>query len=209
MTPYKNFSQPSSWKSRARRGGLFLAVAAMIGSATSCGSNDNNGGDWEEVTVQEPTKGVVTTLEETTPGQYEVVDEKVVGAKDSSKIVIKKLDGTVQTLNLDQAKAMVQASDTSAAHGNTQHYHSGGGFGRFIWWSAMGYMIGRSFSSPVQSSLYRNGMAAGAGAFGASRGSSIGSELQRTSVSRTIMRPASGRSGFFGGSGRARSSGAS
>jgi hypothetical protein len=205
MTPYKNYSQPVSWQNRIKKGSLFIAVAAMIGGITACGNSDN-GSDWEQVTVQEPTKGVVTTMEETQPGKYEITDEQMVEARDSSKIIIKKLDGTVQTLNLDQAKAMVQAADTVAVH---NHYHRSHGFGSYIWWSAMGYMMGRNFGTPVYSGFYRNpgGLAPGSGAFGAGRGANIGTELQRSSVSRTVMRPVSGRSGFFGGSGRGRASG--
>ncbi len=204
MTPYKNYSQPGSWQNRLKKGSLFIAVAALIGGTTACGGSDN-GSDWEQVTVQEPTKGVVTTMEETQPGQYEITDEQMVESKDSSRIIIKKLDGTVQTLNLDQAKAMVQATDTVAMH----PHHRSHGFGSYIWWSAMGYMMGRNFGSPVYSGFYRNpgGFAPGSGSFGAGRSTSMGSELQRSSVSRTVMRPVSGKSGFFGGSGRGRVSG--
>lgn len=182
-----------------RRGGLYVAVAALLSVHTGCGGGDN-GQDWEEVTVQEPTKGVITTIEETESGSFSIVDEKVVSAKDSSRVVIKRLDGTTETLTLDQARGLVQPQDTSStANTNTNqpHYRSHGmGLGHVMWWGAMGYMMGRSFSSPINSGVYRGGYNGGAA-----------SELRRTAVSRTTMRPVSGKSGFFGRSSRGSSGG--
>ena len=224
MTPFKHFSQhttpPVSWKNRARRGSLFVAVAALLSvHATSCGGGDS-GQDWEEVTVQEPTKGVVTTIEETEAGKFAIADEQVVSSKDSSRVIIKRLDGSSETLTLDQARHLVQPQDTAGTHNsshNTAYRHHSSGLGGVLWWGAMGYMMGRSFNSPVNPGIYRDdrrsgfsgGGSGGAYAGGAAyrAGTSAASELQRTSVSRTMRQPVSGRSGFFGGSSRGRASG--
>ena len=111
MTPYKNFSLDSTWKSRLRRGALFIAVSAMLTAPTGCGS-DNNGSDWEEVTVEEPTKGVITTVEETEGGQFTVVDEQVVASRNESRVIVRHLNGTIDTMDLTQAKGFVGAQDT-------------------------------------------------------------------------------------------------
>jgi len=222
MTPFKNFTHHTaptvSWKSRARRGGLYVAVAALLSvHASSCGSGDN-GQDWEEVTVQEPTKGVVTTIEETEAGKFAITDEQVVSSKDSSRVIIKRLDGSSETLTLDQARHLVQPQDTAGTHQSShntayRHHHSGG-LGGVLWWGAMGYMMGRSFNSPVNPGIYRDDRRTGfsgsssgyAGGAAYRAGTSAASELQRTAVSRTTMRPVSGKSGFFGGSSRGRAS---
>lgn len=214
MTPFKNFSQTppvtTNWKNRARRGSLYVAVAAMLSVHMGCGGCSDNGQDWEEVTVQEPTKGVVTTIEETQTGEFSIVNEEVVPSKDSSRVIIKRLDGSTETLNLEQAKGLVQGIDTVRVAEQNQQYRSHShGLGHIVWWGAMGYMMGRSFGSPVPSYIYRDDRRGsgyyGGGAYRA--GTTAASELQRTSVSRTTMRPVSGRSGFFGGSSRGRSFG--
>lgn len=188
MTPFKNFSKNTSWKHRVRRGGIYVAVAAMLAANTGCGDS-GNGSDWEEVTVQEPSKGVVTTLEETAPGQFSIVDEAIAETRDASRVIIKRLNGTIDTLTLAQAQSMVQPQDTVSNH----TYRSSHGIGNAIWWGAMGYMMGRSFGSPSYNGYYSPGFT--------NRG--VTPELQRTAVSRTVMRPVSGKSGFFKGWGRA------
>ncbi len=193
MTPFKNFSKDTPWKNRVRRGSLYVAVAAVLAGAPGCGSD--NGADWEEVTVQEPTKGVVTTLEETEPGQFSIVDEQVVSVRDSSLVIIKRLDGSTERLTLEQAKTMAPPDGN-----NPQQYnHHSHGLSNVLWWSAMGYMIGRNFGTPVNPAFYRNG--------GFYRSSQVSGELQRTAVSRIMMRPVNGKSGFFNGSSRGRSHG--
>jgi hypothetical protein len=222
MTPFKNFTHHTaptfSWKNRARRGGLYVAVAALLSvHASSCGSGDN-GQDWEEVTVQEPTKGVVTTIEETEAGKFAITDEQVVPSKDSSRVVIKRLDGTTETLSIEQARRLVQPQDTAGTHNTTHtsivHHHHSGGLGGVLWWGAMGYMMGRNMNTPVNPGIYRDdrrgGFSGGGGGYAGGAayraGNSAASELQRTAVSRTTMRPVSGKSGFFGGSSRSRAS---
>ncbi|HOY05603.1 MAG TPA: hypothetical protein PLO67_09380 [Saprospiraceae bacterium] len=190
MTPYKNFSQNNTWTSRARKGALYLAVSAMLAVPTGCGS-DNNGSDWEETTVEEPTKGVVTTVEETEPGKFTVVDEQVAETRDQSRVIVRHLDGKVDTMTLAQAKGMVGNQDT-VRQTTVVHHHGGGfGLGHILWWSAMGHMMGRGFGSPAQSYVYRDSRVMG----------NASSELRRTSVSRTVKVPARGRSGFFKGFG--------
>jgi hypothetical protein len=193
MTPFKNYGKnPSGWKNRIRRGGLYVAVAAMIGGLPACSSD--NGGDWEQVTTYQVTKGVVTVIEETEDGKFSIVDEQVVEGKDASRVVIKRLNGAVDTLTLDQARGMVQASDTTTTQNHSTYRNHSSGLGHVIWWGAMGYMMGRSFGSPVQSGIYRGGTTGGT-AFRS--GSFAAGELQRTAVARTEMRPVKSRSGFF------------
>lgn len=200
MAPFKNFSKNPSWHNRLRRGSMYIAVATML---AACGSDNNqNGGDWEEVTVTEPAKGVITTIEETSEGQFAIVDEQVTANKNDSRIIVQRLSGVTDTMSLDQAKGLVQASDTT--HVQTQNNtHHNNGMGRVLWWGAMGYMMGRNMGSPVQSYVYRPGSNSAYAS-----GSNTATELQRTSVKRTELRPVKGRSGFFRNSSRGGGAGA-
>jgi hypothetical protein len=208
MTPFRNFSTESTWTRRIRRGGLYLAMAAAM-AATGCGSSEP---EWEAVTVQEPTKGVVTRLKEKADGQYEIVEEKMVERPEDSRIIIQALDGTEKTLTLAEAKGLVQPTDTVQ---NTQTQHrSHHGLGSTIWYGAMGYVMGRSMSQPVNPGFYASapqtggGSSAGKGNLGyiPSSSENIRQGLQSTAVPRTQMRPAAPRSGFFSGSRRSSSS---
>ncbi len=193
MTPFKNFNTQSTWKRSLRRGGMYVAVAALLSGQAACGSD--NGADWENVTVQEPTKGVITTLEEQENGEFDIIDEQMVDSKDASRVIIRRRNGTTDSLTLAQAKSLVQPQDTVMPRQNNQGYnqgyHSHGmGLGGVLWWGSMGYMMGRNFGSPGYSSVYRGGYMPG---------TNVGDELRRTSVSRTVRMPSSGRSGFFRG----------
>jgi hypothetical protein len=193
MAPFKNFSKNPSWHNRLRRGSMYVAVAVMLASCSS-----DNGGDWEQVTVTEPTKGVITTLEETSADQFVIVDEQVVENKNDSRIIVKRLSGAVDTLNLDQAKKLVQPSDTVRVQTANNHHHHHG-MGNVLWWGAMGYLMGRNFGTPSQSYVYQQG---------AYSRSTAGAQLQQTAVKRTEMRPVKGRSGFFRNSSRGGGAGA-
>lgn len=198
MTPNRHFSKNPIFQNRLRQGGLYVAVAALLATHTSC-SNGNSGGDWEAVTTYEVTKGVQTTLEEVEPDQFEVVDEQVVEGKAASSVVIKRLTGQVDTLSLSEAQTLVTNQDTvSTSNNSNSHttYHSHGyGLGRALYWSSFGYMMGRNFNTPTPYNVYRsNGFS----------NSGVTDQLRSTAVSRTQMRPIRGRSGFFSGGGRSR-----
>ncbi|MDX2136209.1 MAG: hypothetical protein SFV52_15595 [Saprospiraceae bacterium] len=185
-----------------RRGTIFVAVAALLAAHTRCGSNDN-GGDWEEVTTYEVTKGVVTTLEEVETDKYEIVDEQIVEGKDASRVIIKRLNGTVDSLTLAQARGLVGAQDTVYREVQSHQGYHGHGMGSVLWWGAMGYMMGRSFNTPTQPGFYRQQSGSPAG-YAYNRTSE---QLKSTAIPRTEMRPVSGKSGYFRNSGRGSSTG--
>jgi hypothetical protein len=196
MTPFRNFSKYPSWKHRARRGGLYVAVATILAANAGCGDSDSgNGSDWEEVTVQEPTKGVITTLEETEPGKFSIVNEELAETREASRVIVKRLSGSTDTLTLLQAKSFVQPQDTVNNGGHAYRSH---GMGGVLWWGMMGYMMGRNLGAPVNPAFYGRGYTGNP---------NLGSELQRTSVPRKVLRPVGGKSGFFKGSSRGRTGG--
>jgi uncharacterized membrane protein YgcG len=207
---------------------IFFWVAAAM-AATGCSSSPSSEAEqqWETVTVQKPTQGVVSYVQEMPDGKFELIEEKIVSSADSSLVVIKKIDGTTQTLTLPEVKGMLAATDTMPNQQiNHRTHHGGYGMGSLMWNTAMGFMIGRSFSSMGNSGFYsRSGSMPQQGGGGASSGGglrympntattnaeSMRSNLSSTSRPITVSRPVSGgRSGFFGSrSGSSRSSGAS
>jgi hypothetical protein len=193
MTPNRNFKQNPEYTQRLKQGGLYVAVAAILATHTSCG-NSNGQGQWEEVTTYEVTKGLKTTLEEVEPGKYEVVDEQIVEGVDASRVFIKKLDGSIDSLSLSEARSMVGAADTVQHTTTRHHYHGGYGMGSVLYWSSFGHVMGRNFNVAPPYNVYRNG--------GVGIAQNVGSELKSTARTRTTLRPIQGRTGFFSRSGR-------
>lgn len=112
-----------TWRNFVKAGALFATLSGLMLLGTSCGG----GNEYEEVEVidtiisEELTKGLITTVKEVQPGQFAVEDEKVVETKDSSRIIVKYLDGKTESLTIEQAKARVQPQDSLAAKDTALH----------------------------------------------------------------------------------------
>lgn len=146
------------------------------------GSSDDTTYTTEEVVT--PTKGIVTTVQQVSDSLYKIEDEQTVPTPEESLIIAKNLDNTIDTFTLDQAK--LSASDTTSnSYRSSNRY-----IYRAVSYGLMGYMMGRSMSSPPMSSAYidqrtydrvnRN----------------AGSTLHNTASRRTVSRPSSGKSGY-------------
>ncbi|WP_299757874.1 hypothetical protein [uncultured Pontibacter sp.] len=130
-----------------KRNAFIVAAAACMG-LTGCGSNNQNE-EWnagEEVAVPD---GIITELTEEAPDQWKITDEQTT-APGKSMAILKYNDGRVDTLQgLELENQMKALSD------NRQTYQQGGfGMGNVLWWSAMGYMAGRTMSP--RSGYYAN-----------------------------------------------------
>lgn len=196
------------------------AASALVGILVSCQSDSSDGVTYEEVQVQEATQGVITRLKEVEPNQYTIVEETITQAKDSSQVWIEKLDGTLQKLSLSEAQQLVKAEDQDSTqvaqrYGQNQGF---GGLGSVLWWSGMGYLMGRSLSGGGFMGFYRRptypdnrGGVPGSGGSAMYRSAQspdqIRQGLYQTSTTKTVSRPiASGRSGFFRSSSRSSAS---
>ncbi|WP_266204525.1 hypothetical protein [Pontibacter kalidii] len=120
-----------------KRNAFIVAAAACMG-LTSCGPN-NQSEEWntgEEVVVPD---GIITELTEETPDQWKITDERTT-APGKSMAILKYNDGRVDTLQgLELENQMKALAD------NQQVYQQGGfGMGNVLWWSALGYMAGRT-----------------------------------------------------------------
>ncbi len=193
MTPNRNFHQNPVYTQRLKQGGLYVAVAAILATHTGCG-NSSGQGEWEEVTTYEVTKGLKTTLEEVEPGKYEVVDEQMVEGVDASRVFIKKMDGSIDSLSLSEARNFVTPADTDTVRHTTRHHYHGYGLGSVLYWSSFGHVMGRNFNVAPPYNVYRNGNSGIA--------QNISTELKSTARARTTLRPIQGRTGFFSRGGR-------
>ncbi|MFN3590228.1 MAG: hypothetical protein ACK4UP_12665 [Spirosomataceae bacterium] len=198
--------------------GLFYSAAAslLMSSLLGCQASQEEGVSYEEVKVTEPTKGVITKVKEVKAGEYELVEEQIIDSKSDSKFIIENLDGTTKELNLQEAQALVKPEDKDSTQVNRRYGNSGfGGLGSMLWWSGIGYMLGRSMSSPGYNGFYRrrdnnsSGFTGSPGVYSSNpaNANAMRSQLYQTATTRTVTRPVStGRSGFFSSSSRSSSS---
>ncbi len=174
-----NQSQPKSgyplWRNFAKTASLFTTVGVLLALQTSCG-----GDEYETVAVvdtiktTELTQGVITVVKEIAPNQYEIQEEKTVPSKADTRVIVKKLDGKVDTFTTEQVKAMVTAQDSLAARDTalhtasrdtskktkTQIYQNGYSptmhtLGYVLMGGMMGYFIGKSLAMPPNPNVYR------------------------------------------------------
>ncbi|GAB3830225.1 hypothetical protein [Pontibacter rugosus] len=164
-----------------KRNAFIVAAAACMG-LTGCSSNNQNE-EWnagEEVAVPD---GVITEMTEEAPDQWKITDERTT-APGKSMAILKYNDGRVDTL---QGLALEnQLKDVAS---NQQQYNQGGfGLSSVLWWSAMGYMMGRN--TGPRAAYYANP--------GLMNNTSAWRQNVQTYRQRATA-PSSGRSGFFRG----------
>lgn len=176
MTP---FQQNSRLRKSLKRGALLLSVAGSLSFFSSCGGNV----EYVDEEVLTPTKGVITEIEEVSADRFLISDETAVPNKEDSRIIAAYLDGTKDTLTLDEAK-LVSASDTSS----TGRRHRG--VSRIAMYGLMGYFMGRNMSTPTSASAYKNASVHNRVTRQA------GGTLRSTASRSVVRRPASNKSGF-------------
>lgn len=116
-----------TWRCFAKTGALFATIAGFL-LLQSCGGKARNPEDDMEtveivdtISVQEPTKGLITTVKEVQPKQFAIENEEVIDNKDSSRVIVKYLDGRTERLTVAQAKALVAPQDSAAAQDTALH----------------------------------------------------------------------------------------
>jgi len=181
MTPFKSFSHRAS-KARVFIATLSVSTALLL---TGCGS------DYETEEKVLLTKGIITEVEEVSANDYKITNETAIEDTAASMVIAHHLSGKIDTFSVDEIRLMQQQGSSG--------YHSSG-MGSILMGGMMGYMLGRSLSSPVNPNSYRNQATYNR------VNSTTGSTLNNSAVRTTVRRPSSGSSGF--GSGRStRSSG--
>lgn len=72
--------------------------------------------EFDEKTVYESTKGVITEVEEVPPGnEYKIIDERIIDDKEKSVAIVHALDGTTDTLSLRKLQSEKEPSHRHSA----------------------------------------------------------------------------------------------
>lgn len=118
-----------TWRCFAKTGAVFATIASFI-LLHGCKSDQQRqaqNDDMETVeivdtiSVEEPTKGLITTVKEVKPQQFAIQKEEVVDNKDSSRVIVQYLDGRTERLTLAQAKSLIAPQDSAAAQDTALH----------------------------------------------------------------------------------------
>lgn len=134
----------------------------------------------ETTEIDEPTKGVITEVEETSADLFKITDEELVEKVEDSRIIAQYLDGKRDTFTLDEARLV--AADSTSTNGRRR------GLSNVMRAGLMGYFFTRGFGGPTMGA-YKNG---------AKYASSVGknNEIRSTAKTRTVRKPVTGKSGF-------------
>ncbi|MEZ5041295.1 MAG: hypothetical protein R2828_15465 [Saprospiraceae bacterium] len=185
MTPNRNFTR---LKTAARHSFFAIGVAGTL-FLTSC---DNV--QYAEEEQIELTKGLVSVLEEVEPNNFKIVDEQVVETKAESRVITHYLDGTIDTLMLNDVDPNTLAATSEPADSTSRHhYYRRHGMSSVLMGGLMGYYMGRSMSVPPSAASYRDQNTYNR------VNSSAGRTLANTASRTTVRRPTSGSSGFGSG----------
>lgn len=173
-------SKKSITASILRRNLISAALILNVGILAGCTSSESDGATIEYETIEVPSQGVVTSIEETANGEFLISDETVIDNPDSSKAVISYLDGT---------KDVIPASEMDSS--STRRRRGGSMLHSILMFSMMRNFMGGGMSSGFQpnASAYKN-----EGAYNKSAG--LNNQIQQSTTSRTVARPRVSRSGF-------------
>lgn len=173
------------------KGILFAAIGIYIAFSMvrACTGSSRN----ETVEVEIPTQGLITTVVEVEPQSFKIEDETTIADTAASLIIAKYQDGKIDTFTLAEAR-LTQSGNSSS----TGRHHMGSGIMMAAGAGMMGYMMGRSMSTPPSPTAYTNQQTY-------SRVNQTTGTSFRNSTAR-VSRPSMGRSGgTSAGSGRSSS----
>ncbi len=162
--------------------GIYILIGLYILSTVLGGFFGGSGESYTETEVLDPTQGVVTEVKEFEEAKFHITNETIVPTKEESRIIASYLDGTVDTLTLDEAR-LEQANNPRRSAMRS-----------VIMGGMMGYFLGRRMSAPLKQSAYAN-----SAAYNKSK-TNTASRLKPTAAKRTVRKPRAASKGF--GSGR-------
>lgn len=176
-----------------RKATLVVGGSLLMTGFMAC----NSGPQYELSQTLDPTQGVITEVTEVEKDVFRITDETVVPLKADSRIIAEYMDGIRDTFTLEEMKLLeTEGQNQNQNQTQTQHHYHGSGMNGVLMGGMMGYMMGRSLSSPINRAAYAN-----QGAYQKSTGSS--SSMRSSATRRSVSKPKSG----FGGSRSTRSYG--
>ena len=152
----------------------------MSGLVSSC---DNTEYATEE--VLSPTQGIITEVKEMEKDKFKITDETIVATKDDSRIIAEYIDGARDTFTLAEAQLVDAENPTRRSSMNG-----------ILMGGLMGYMMGKSISTPVSKSAYASNSAY-------AKSNTTTNNLKSSATRSSVRKPKSG----FGSSKSSRSYG--
>ncbi len=160
-----------------------VAIASTVFVAISCGpiSTDESQTEYDYETIEVPTQGVVTQIEEGKDGKYLITDEKLVDNPDSSKAVVTYADGTIEEIDASRLKA--DSTQTTTRRG-------GSILQSVMMYSLLSRMMGGgSMGGTPNAGVYKTPEAH-------TKSTGLGNQMSQNTTTRTVARPRTSSSGF-------------
>ena len=168
---------------KIKKTSIAIGSALVMTGLISCG--DSGGQEYETSVELTPTQGIVTEIKEVQQELFRITDEIVVETKDDSRIIAEYMDTTRDTFTLEEAK-LYYAENPSR----------GRAMNGILMGGLMGYMMGKSMSTPVSRNAYSSDKAY-------NKSTTSNNSLRSTASKRTVKTPKKG----FGSSKSSRSYG--
>lgn len=168
---------------------LYGLIAIWVLSTLYNRSNNSNSG---AVTIEKKAveEGLITTLREVETDVFKIENEEVVAKKEDSRLITNYMDGTIDTFTLQEVALIdTTVTDRSNPRYRNRMMHS------VVMGGAMGYLMGRSMSSPLMRSSYSSQSAYNKSS--TQTRTRMTNSAARRSVSKKPSK--SGRSGFGSG----------
>jgi len=108
----------------------------------SCGGGTSSSDEYTTTTEYDPTQGIITEVKETEKDLYKITDETIVATKEDSRIIAEYLDGVRDTFTLEEAQ-LVDADNPRRSRMRP-----------LLMGGLMGYMMGKSMSTPTSRNAY-------------------------------------------------------
>ncbi|WP_340198899.1 hypothetical protein [Ascidiimonas sp. W6] len=162
-----------------------LALAGLFSSMLVLNSCFSDNGEprikeYDEKTVYESTKGIITEVEEIEPGNdYRVLDEKIIDDKSKSIAIVHALDGSIDTLSIAKIESDKQESN---------RHHSA--LRPILYYTLASSLFRNNLGSVAPNSKYYKTQSA----FNKSTG--LKNDLQSTATRRTVRTPKASSSGY-------------
>ncbi|MEM8907384.1 MAG: hypothetical protein AAGD05_06010 [Bacteroidota bacterium] len=162
--------------------GWVIGSTLLMSTFISCGDNV----EYVTEEVMTPTQGIVTEVKEMEKDLFKITDEQVVATPADSRIVAEYMDGVRDTFTLEEARLVDAENSTRRSSMNS-----------VLMGGMIGYMMGKSMSTPVSSAAYANNAAYQKST------AQTNNQLRSTASRKTVRKPKSG----FGSSKSSRSYG--
>lgn len=117
-----------------------LTVSVAISGMVACSSSTEYNAEDE----LPPGMGIVTEVKEMKQDLFRITNERIVNKRADSRIIAEYMDGMRDTFTLEEAR-LVDANDTRRS-----------GMNNVLMGGMMGYMMGKSISSPINRASYAN-----------------------------------------------------